>query len=326
MKTNYIIIGIGIILLILFFGGCVQKIPGKNYEILSKIRYNKALCSHISYNKNLKGFNTGLRIILKNKNTGKILKGYAIYSVKGNNGYLSTGKTYTCEEQINSQEAIVSAYSDGYAPIVFELNLSKNQLATIGVNMMKTNYVMKSCSGGPSCSDEIREELLESVNDNETKAKEIITHRENYFFDEILTDFGLEKSDYNLSCMECSIGRGSYIKAKGIYKNSTPFELYYRHGMCSSGGADCGWDMCFSSRGHIFDMIKNKFCDEIVSGGGNVNYTTAQVRKECFNGKFERTIGNQKSISIIQNHHAYHGIGVSSYSVAAGNPDCFKNN
>ena len=66
MKTYNIITAIGIILLVIFLSGCIQKItkdriqtaPKVDYSIISKIDYDKHLCGSTSFHHKPKGFNT----------------------------------------------------------------------------------------------------------------------------------------------------------------------------------------------------------------------------------------------------------------------------
>jgi len=174
MRTSYIITAIGILLITILLSGCFQKItqdktstptPKVDYNIISRISYDKTLCGSTSFHYKPEGFNTGLRVVLKDKDTGINLEGYATISVEGGRGSLSLGETYSCEEQTDSKKAIVSVYSKGYTPMVFEIDLPKNQLATVEISMLK------SCSGGPTCFDNMKVGLLESMSGNQTKAE-----------------------------------------------------------------------------------------------------------------------------------------------------------
>ena len=225
--------------------------------------------------------------------------------------------TKTIESGKELREFDVVAFS-----VSFELDLPKNQLATIEVSMMK------SCSGGPSCFDNMLVGLLESAGGNKKKAEEIILSSKNRFFDIIQESFGLKKSDYELSCVECDMGRGGYIKAKGIYKDGSPLELYYHWGWCSSGGDDCGWDVCFSSTSDaIFKSVKTNFCSKLSSKQNNDGYictdveydNTRRVKNKCFAGEYEKITGNKKTLAIKQISNR------CKSSVDKGNFDCMKN-
>ena len=305
MRTSYIIVAIGIVLLVVFLTVCVQKITqDKPFKIISKINYDRYLCGRRSSYHNHEGFYTGLRAVLKDKDTGENLEGNSYISIEGGGGGLSLHESYSCEEQISSQNAIVSVYSKGYTPMIFELDLPKNQLATVEVSMMK------SCSGGPTCFDNLKVGLLERVDGNQTKAEEIITSSQNWFFDIIKRNFGLEKSDYELSCMECDMMRQpGYIKAKGTYKDGSPFELYYHWDWCSPAGTGCGWDICFSSTSNtLFESVKTNICSKISSGQSHDEYSctaeayddTEQVKSQCLAGEYERIVGNEKTLAIKQ--------------------------
>jgi len=303
MKIHYKYAMVGILLLVVFLSGCVQRAAlekttsislGKTYyNIVSEVNYERSLCGDISNHHQPSGFNTGVRIILKDKDTGKKLNGYATISMKGGGGTLTLDDAYTCEEQIKSESAVISAYSRGYAPITFKLGLPKNKLVTIEVSMFK------SCSGGPSCFDNIWVELLGSTGGNEAKAESLLESERNKFFSMIQQKFGLKKSNYVLSCIECNMKRDGYIKAKGTYKDGSLIELYYHWEWCSSGGVDCGWELCFSSTSdELFEHVKANVCSKLAS---------KQYKTKCLSGNYEKVIGEKKILSLrqISNEHGH---------------------
>lgn len=327
MRIIHIFTVIGIILITILLSGCIQKITGnKNqtqafevqYNISSQINYNRTFCKNTGFHHNPEGFNIGSRVVLKDRITGEDLNGYASTSVKSPGDDLNVDKSYSCEEQVNSRNTIISVYSKGYTPLVFEIKLPKNKLTTIEVPMIK------SCSGGPSCFDNIKIGLLEKANGNQTKADEISTHFQDGFTETIQKKFGLEKTDYNLSCMECDMGRAGFIKAKGTYKDGSPLELYYHWGWCSSGGSDCGWSTCFSSTSNtLFESIKNRVCDRISSNQYNNDICylnaydyTEQVKNKCVAGEYEKTSENKKTLAIKQTETR------CTSGVAIGNFNC----
>jgi hypothetical protein len=167
--------------------------------------------------------------------------------------------------------------------------------------------MIKSCSGGPSFLDNLQ--LTYETMDNKTLADKYIKEAQDRFYETIKDQFNLEKSEYNLECMESNMGRGGYIKAKGTYKDGSELELYYRWGWCSSGGTDCGESKCFSTTSDtVFSIMKNTSCNSITSSQSHDEYiclspaydNTTEVRNECLNGSFEKIDGNKKTISIIQ--------------------------
>ncbi|MAF37016.1 hypothetical protein CL622_07925 [archaeon] len=241
--------------IVLLLGGCSQQIAQKTpsmtpiaeYNVVSSINYFPNLCSSVGSGPNTDKFKVGVRLILKDKETDETLDGYALVSTAdGSSTQLSLG-SYLCEENPSSRQIIVSSYSQGHAPMMFEFNLPKNKLTTIEVKLLKSGV------NGQSCFDNIEVNLLEA-NNNETKAEEISAFKRDRFFTIVKEQFELDQSDYDLQYSECDMGRGGYIKAKGVYeKDGSPFELYYHEGWCSSGGTDCESTSCFkdSEQGSI---------------------------------------------------------------------------
>lgn len=299
-------------LLLLLSTACIQQNqpPAESaYKIISTKEYDNSLCSSTGFYYKPNGYNYGLRLILKDKQSGKLLDGYATDS----GGTTSTEENYSCLEQTDTEYTVLSAYSKGYSPAAFELKTPKNQLVTIEVPLTK------SCTGGPSCFDNYKTALQRTQEENQTKTEELLKEFQTRFYDTIKDNYGLDQSDYELTCMECDMVRGGYVKAKGTYKDGSPLELYYHWGWCSSGGTDCGWTACFTSENDaLFESVKNARCSRIESYAMQDDYsepgihnlirtndTTNETRKECLNGKYEKTEGKQKTLSIIQNSARY---------------------
>ncbi len=300
-----------LILIIFLSTACIQQNQPTAeiaYKITTTKEYDANQCSSTGYYYKPNSFNYGIRLVLQDKQSGKTLDGYATDS----GGSVSTDENYSCLEQTDSEYAVLSAYSKGYTPIAFELKTPKNQLATIEVPMTK------SCTGGPSCFDNYKT-MLKTTEGNQAKAEELLKEFQTRFFDTIKDNYGLNTSDYALQCMECDMGRGGYVKAKGTYTDGSNLELYYHWGWCSSGGTDCGWEICFTTENDaLFQSVKNARCSLIQSyamqddysepGTRNLiktNDSTNETRKECLNGAFEKTSGKQKTITIIQNSGRY---------------------
>ncbi len=133
--------------------------------------------------------------------------------------------------------------------------------------------------------------------------------QEERFYELISQQFGLNKTDYTLEFADSYLIRGGFLKAKGKTTDGKEFELYHHYGGCSSGGSDCGWSNCFSSTSsQVFETSKNKLCNEIYSfhaaadtfcAGPELDQTS-EVRKKCFEGGFEKTSGQKRTISITQ--------------------------
>jgi hypothetical protein len=316
-----------IISAIVVIAGCIFYLKWKTtnssqekfYSVSSLVDYDNSLCASTGYSYQPGGFNSGIKLALKDKKTGKSISGSAGISNNQSSGGIDTTE-YSCDEGITSENAIVSAYSKGYAPLVFLFQYPKNQLAEVEVLMVK------SCSGGPSYFDNLK--LYAERIGNKTAADEFIKEHQDNVYETIKTVFGFEKTDYALKCIESNPGRGGYIKAKGAYKGGSAFELYYRLGWCSSGGSDCGSKICFSSKSDaLFSSVKNMSCRHLSSrqlGESNgqsilISDQTEEVRNNCTSGAFEKEENGKKILSIIQNAGRY------TESVEVGGFNCLEN-
>ena len=136
--------------------------------------------------------------------------------------------------------------------------------------------------------------------------------------------FELTNDSYTLKCMDSSFSRGGSLEASGSFITGGNFELFYREGMCSSGGADCGWSKCFATEGNdeLFEKAKNNLCNSLYSfyECSNENtctqVSTNEIRQKCLDGEYEYSIGDKKVISIVRGSSRY-----SSY-VEKGSSDC----
>lgn len=299
----------------------------KYYSIISTENYNTSLCSSAGYGVSENGLDWGLRIIIKDKDTNENISGYASYtSNRGGGGVDVVGvdadTSYTCEENVDSSTLIIYVYSAGHSPIVFSITPSNSSLMTIEVLMTK------SCSGAPSCFDnfEIQNSWMKIT--NKTYYDILLKDYENSFYDYIDRYFQLNRSDYILQCMECNMGRGGYVKAKGIYKNGTDLELYYHWGWCSSGGTDCGYSMCIATNSKDFmNAEKAKYCDTLTWNGRNDGYICTDeafnndtiIRNDCLNGKFENQDSGRWSFAFGQ------GSNRCSSSITNLSFDCMGN-
>ncbi|MFA6088238.1 MAG: hypothetical protein WC755_00110 [Candidatus Woesearchaeota archaeon] len=147
------------------------------------------------------------------------------------------------------------------------------------------------------------------------------------FSEYINNNFGLDSTKYSLTCMDSSISRGGFVKSSGKYNDGGSFEVFYRWGSCSSGGADCGHSSCFAVEGNdnLFQTVKTKLCNDLYSYNHvypvrcteGVDYdNTEEIRKKCMAGEYDYVSGNKQVISIIQDGNA------CSASVKKGNLDC----
>lgn len=275
----------------------------EKYMISSSSAYNNSLCASTSYSYEPNGFNTGIRLKLIDKITERELNGSGNLETIYGGGGIGT-KDYSCMEGIlkgttrtekdrwklfnnlSSDESLITAYSEGYSPTVIRFRFEKNKLSTIEIPMIM------SCSGGSSYFDNLQ---ISGKNNKESRSA----------ISDLIERIGLNYSDYIFSCIEAKMERGGYIKAKGKYKDGKDVELSYRWGWCSSGGTDCGWNICFKTdSASQMSKIKNTFCQKITSRIyhddnlclGEEKDNTDLVREQCAKGEFEK--GN--TISIVQ--------------------------
>ncbi len=185
--------------------------------------------------------------------------------------------------------------------------------------------MIKSCSGGPSYFDNLKSSA--EMVDNQTSVDESIKKDQTWLYDTIKNQFGLEKANYNLQCIEMDTNRGGYIKAKGAYKDGSKLELYYHWGWCAPSGYDCGWIICFSSSDdNLFESVKSDYCNKISSHqshGGPICTleaydNTQEVRDKCNAGEFEKITEGKKTLSIIQDSNS------CKTSVTTGKFNCLE--
>lgn len=345
MRRNFLF-WIAVLLAIFMLTGCTSlknktptSSPEQFYKISSLIDYDDKLCG---YSNEVYPSNYGTKIVVKDKITGDLIKEYrAEMSTKiAWTGLSSEG--YVCEGGTEADNALISVYAQGYAPLVFAYKYPRSQLAIVEV------FMVKSCSGGPSFFDNlnISSEVSAELNGNQTAAADYIKEGEDRFYEIIKNQFGFEKTDYTLQCAESDFSRGGYLKVKGTYKDGSPLELYSHWGWCSSGGAGCGWSMCFSSPSEaLFASVKNISCNKISSRElrlescrdaeenaeifdkeadicSVVNDTTKEAHSRCIGGEFEMINGSKKTVSIVQSSSGSTGFG--SDSVEAGDFNCLE--
>jgi hypothetical protein len=249
-----------------------------------------------------------LKAVLKDKDTWEKLDGYAYLLTGTSKGSLSMDENYSCIEQTLSERMTIYAYAKGYAPRTLPFEPVRGQMTEVRIPMTK------SCSGGPSCFDNIRTEYY-----NQTRAEEEEKNAQELLRELIKEKYGLEENEYKLTCAECDLSRGGFIKAKGTYMDATPLELYYHWGWCSSGGADCGWDACFTSKNkELFSSVKKGIClslssynrteDTSVPGVVSMQILTDDTNetiRQCLEGKYETRQEDAQTISVRQDANRY---------------------
>jgi hypothetical protein len=328
-KRTVAIAGVLLIILALIFWVAWDEYsrPRTDYTIVSLVAYNQSLCGYTHSGGEYPGYSSGVKFVLKDNDTGKLLDGYAVIEKGIATGGLGAEEKYSCVDYIGPLAGIINGSVSGYTPTVFTFKYPKNQLATVAVSMTK------SCSTNASCLDKVKQELGKKASGNQTLADELFRSSEDWFYDVIYDSYGLERMDYVHTCTECDLARGGYIKAKGTYKDGTPMELYYHWGWCSSGGTDCGWSVCFASENkQLFESVKNIACQKLsyyervedTSVPGVVSMNTVvdrsnQTITECLSGKYDDKTGNMYALSIIQEANRY------ATSVEKGDTDCMAN-
>jgi len=275
---------------------------GPYYRLVSLKDYNQSLCDSTGFQYMPNGFNSGAKVVLVDAVTGENLSGDGFLTTV--NGAGTFGVEYTCFEQINSTKSVVTVNAGGYSSISFYFNLPENKLALIEIPMAR------SCTTGRSCLENL--EVLSGMNED-TNTEDLIRDSTERIQGLINDNFGFAEGDYSLSCLECSLTRGGFIKARGVYRGETPFELYYHWGWCSSGGSDCGWSACFSidkKQSELKNKVTDLLCNRILSAYLNdgmlctINSSsdnTADMRYLCTSGgAFQQTSDETWTISLNQ--------------------------
>jgi hypothetical protein len=309
--------------------GCISETNQNKtlpYNVTMLLDYNASLCGGTGYHYQNDSFNTGVRIRMKDAETGAPLDGKVNFLISDGGGSMSLFDSYSCEEQVNSQDSVISVYSPGYSPVSFEFSMPKNQLATIEVPMQK------GCANGLSCFDNVAIISRFNAHGNQSMFEQQKTETEDYFYQYLFDYFQLNKSDISITCAECMMDRGGFIRAKGVYKKDAPFELYYHWGWCAPSGGDCGWGLCFTSSDEsLFRGVENLTCSRIyvvnetednsepgISRRVIQSDLTNVTREECAGGSYSKQNGVQKTISLIQNSYPMQTF------VTSGNASCLE--
>jgi hypothetical protein len=325
MNKNYFFIILFFLSIVLV--GCtsnkvvISDSSDKVFSVVSTESFNESMCSSTGYGVAQNGFDWGIRVILKDKDTNEILKGYAIYTSNIGGGGVSVDTTYTCEENIDNNIQIINVYAAGYSPITFSISSSNSSLMTLEVLMIK------SCTGAPSCFDNFEVQNSALKNSNRTLYDKSLNDFQNSFYYYIDKNLGVNRTDYTLYCMECDMSRGGYVKAKGKYRDGSDLELYYHWGWCSSGGTDCGYSVCISTTSEsIFNNEKTSYCNTLSWNGRNDNFCTSEafnndtiIRNDCLNGKLENQNSGRWTLAFGQ------GLNRCSSSITNLNFDCMGN-
>jgi len=145
---------------------------------------------------------------------------------------------------------------------------------------------------------------------------------------------GLSALEFNVECMECAFPyeriSGSYTKARLDF-NGQKAQVYYKEGVCSAKGVDCGWEVCVSvekdSNLQLISQFKEKFCPKLKSELFDTNssscrnevlYDTNLVIDRCLGNYYETVDDEGKSFSVVQNETK------CGYSVQRGRISCMK--
>ena len=231
------------VLTILLFG-CSDIIVSKYYYVSTTILLKDEQCHNYLIKTYGNASYTGFKILIKDKDTGEILKdGTATIDVDDLGGG-GISNDYACiyvpEQHVNMYgHAKIESYAPGHSPYTFILDYLANKKYDINV------YLTKSCNDGPSFFDNINTSAQRFTNN--TLANEYIQKQTQSIYNNIDEAYNLNSSDYTLTCVEAQLVRGGYIKAECIYKDGSSFQLFYHQVWCSSGGADCSSNICFNS-------------------------------------------------------------------------------
>ena len=322
MNRSYFLISLAFTAVLL--SGCTQP-SQQDYTILSTQDYNRSLCGSTGFNYQENGFNSGINILATDSQTGANLTSNAYIITQSSEGSVFP-ESFSCEEQLSDPQSVISVFSGGHSPKIFQFNLPENKLVEIEVPLRK------SCTGEKGCFESSGLVFQKQSRGNQTQADESMTNLQNWFYNTLSEQFTVNQS-YTLTCMECNPGRGGFLRAQGTY-NSVPFTLYYHIGWCSPGGGDCGWFACFSEdpAGDLYSRIKANLCGKLeyynLTGFYNetdnsysyirTNDLTNQTRQECLQGAFEETSGSRRTISIIQDSSMMGAIATK------GETDCLE--
>jgi hypothetical protein len=301
MKINRKSIFTIYILIILFVNGCNNQTIEENtdqtteyksidvedlYEIKSLQVYDRSDCrnrKHLGIYDVEHKFVTGLNISLTDIDTEKKVDGIVSYSHAQGSGGIRIDGDYYCIELSEYTNLTLDVEAKGYSPIVVKLDSVHNKSAQINFKMVK------SCSGGPSCSDNAKVRILENylVDSDQDIADNLLKNYEEIFPITIKTILGLDNSKYELSCQECYMMYGKSIKVRGSYIDGSEFELFHDWGQQSSSGAGHGEIFCFSTESDdLFDQVINHFCKteecfENTYAVGNKNVFLSSEIKIC---------------------------------------------
>lgn len=238
---------------------------------------------------------------------------------------------YEHMEQTNKivwpKTSTVSLICLGIILIIFLTSCALDQTKVTRLKDQKISVFSKSCSEKPSCFDYVEKNWLEWGEDNQTKKDQMMDNTEERVYDTIKRELGLEESQYSLSCVECNMDRGGFIKVKGTYQNNSHLEFYYHWGWCSSGGTDCGYDVCLTTDSdELFQLTKSSYCSQIETEETNDSFIckgeafdyTEEIRAQCYKGQFEKIQDSRKTFSLRQYS------GRCSAEASPGNFSCLE--
>jgi hypothetical protein len=302
--------------------------PETHYRVISAQPYNKTACVGTEFHHQEGGFNTGLSLALVDEESGQPLESgrVSLAFPDGSGGsFIRTGFPI-CDEQINTPYIVVFVSAKGHTPLAFRLEPFKDQTATVEVPLAK------SCSGIPSYHDnhDVDAELQAGGNESMKKLllDEKLTDVSDAITETIMREFNLTPSEYKLTCVEADFTRGGFIKAKGLFKNETQFQLYHQYGWCSSGGSECGWQACITSTKELIQKAKTALCPRLSARQGeyypeegvySVRITeddTNETIQKCLEGGFDQTRGDAVTLSLTQTANRY------SSTVDIADADC----
>jgi hypothetical protein len=276
------------------------NISPSQYKVVSEVEYDKSLCEGITDLQSglIRG---GVRIYLVESDSGASIPGFGALNINltsdpAYSHLLDSGDDsssagigqeggYTCYEGLASNGSTIITTPAGHCTSSFDLSLPENKLVTIRV------FVDRNTT---------------------TNNHHLCPEQEEWFQKSMEESFGLGKLEYTLTSINFDPQRGGFIKVTGVYKNSTPFDVFYHWGWCSSGGTDCGWVKCFKVTGDdvvgAFEKVKTSLCKGISSQQTSDGYycsgkeydNTTILQGKCLSGAYEYESNGSKTISIKQ--------------------------
>lgn len=134
---------------------------------------------------------------------------------------------------------------------------------------------------------------------------------EEFLNDTLLRGFGWERESYQVLSGNCTLGRSGKVNIT-VLRNDTTAHVYWRHGWCSSGGTDCGFDAAVASESKAqVDQVKSVVCQKLAHAApyagplcdNELFDNTSNVISACENGQFDFQEHGLHQFSVLQISH-----------------------